>query len=175
MFFVEQHILCDNGLYVSRDHACDGWVDCSDNVLWVGCTDSMNDELNCKCIVCSSSTDMAVLYTKTQEEPNSPPPNYFKKHLANCPNCSKAITSNFKKILNLTMHLVRTSPEGCSNTKFSASTVGGDCKKDEFRCSNTRCISVANVCDGVCDCGCSCEDENNCGTDTISQVYTMSH
>ncbi len=42
-------------------------------------------------------------------------------------------------------------------------TSGGECSPDEYTCGNTRCISRANVCDGVCDCGCPCEDENNCG------------
>uniref|UniRef100_T1JLT2 G-protein coupled receptors family 1 profile domain-containing protein n=1 Tax=Strigamia maritima TaxID=126957 RepID=T1JLT2_STRMM len=37
-----------------------------------------------------------------------------------------------------------------------------NCSLDEFQCSNTRCIKFANVCDMVCDCAYTCEDENNC-------------
>ena len=36
---LERHVRCENGLYVSDDHKCDGWVDC---------VDSQTDELNCK-------------------------------------------------------------------------------------------------------------------------------
>ena len=39
IFVSDIHVKCDNELYVSHDHRCDGWVDCKD---------SMNDELNCK-------------------------------------------------------------------------------------------------------------------------------
>lgn len=40
---------------------------------------------------------------------------------------------------------------------------GGPCEIDEFQCNNGRCIRLSNVCDGTCDCGYSCDDENSCG------------
>lgn len=40
---------------------------------------------------------------------------------------------------------------------------GGPCKADDYHCGNGRCIRLSNVCDGKCDCGYSCDDENTCG------------
>ena len=37
---LDQHTRCTNGLYVSHDHRCDGWVDCKD---------SQTDEQDCPC------------------------------------------------------------------------------------------------------------------------------
>ncbi|XP_037781865.1 G-protein coupled receptor GRL101-like [Penaeus monodon] len=43
---------------------------------------------------------------------------------------------------------------------------GGECDAEtQHRCPNSRCITLANVCDSFCDCHPDCSDEANCTSD----------
>jgi len=51
------HVRCDNGLFVSNRHRCDGWVDC---------VDSQNDELDCRSILILLAMSMCINYLTTR-------------------------------------------------------------------------------------------------------------
>ncbi len=54
-------------------------------------------------------------------------------------------------------------------TVVYAAVPGGPCPDHSFRCPNGRCISSSNVCDAVCDCGKTCDDEKVCGKNIKQQ------
>ena len=47
---------------------------------------------------------------------------------------------------------------------------GRNCTSYEYRCSNSRCIPKGNLCDTICDCADTCEDEH---TDQCSRYYEV--